>query len=154
MKIHVWTSFFTYFFKWIHLKMMHAMNNDDELWSADEAILLWMCSALHCDFPRELFLIAGDCFRNTHELLNLRALKFSSLNEIHIFLCAACWAHFMCHHELWPISRRKILPGDTCSKKMCCSRLLLFYIVLSILFLLTFCLGFYSNMWIYSWPAN
>ena len=19
-------------------------------------------------------------------------------------LCAACWAHFMCHHELWPIS--------------------------------------------------
>ena len=24
---------------------------------------------------------------------------FSSLG-----LCAACWVHFMCHHELWPIS--------------------------------------------------
>ena len=21
-------------------------------------------------------------------------------------LCAACWAHFMCHHELWPTSVR------------------------------------------------
>ena len=27
------------------------------------------------------------CFKNTYELLNLRALKFSPVNEIHIFQC-------------------------------------------------------------------
>ena len=29
----------------------------------------------------------------------LNNLIFSNLG-----LCAACWAHFMCHHELWPTS--------------------------------------------------
>ena len=29
----------------------------------------------------------GRCFKSTYELLNLRALKFSPLNKIHIFWC-------------------------------------------------------------------
>ena len=33
------------------------------------------------------FLFSGEHFKNTYELLNLRALKFSPVNKIHIFQC-------------------------------------------------------------------
>ena len=48
-------------------------------------------------------------------------------------LCAACWAHFTCHHELWPISVshtfsflnsscwRKTLPENYCAYLYSCS---------------------------------
>ena len=41
------------------------------------------------------------CFKNIHKLLNLRALKFSSLNKIHMFQCMG--RYFMCNFKgiLW-----------------------------------------------------
>ena len=84
-------------------------------------------------------------------------------------LCAACWAHFMCHHELWPMSvshtfsflnsscwRKTLLENYcaylySCSSKFCYSRLLSLYSFLLLSFLPTFFwLGCYCNMWLFS----
>ena len=34
-----------------------------------------------------MIVVPGGRFKNTYELLNLRALKFSYVNKIHIFQC-------------------------------------------------------------------
>ena len=42
---------------------------------------------------------AGPLIFYGHHRICLHNPIFSNLE-----LCAACWAHFMCHHELWPTS--------------------------------------------------
>ena len=44
-----------------------------------------VCTGLRSAWPR--YLRTGERFKNTYELLNLRALKFSPVNKIHIFQC-------------------------------------------------------------------
>ena len=45
-------------------------------------VLLSVASSCHCLWCRP-----GGHFKNTYELLNLRALKYSPVNKIHIFQC-------------------------------------------------------------------
>ena len=46
--------------------------------------------------------IMWDAFQNTYDLLNLRALKFSVVNKIHIFQCMGniFWAPFEIPHKI------------------------------------------------------
>ena len=57
---------------------------------------LFLYEYVHGIFPPQLLQmsttgsnlwILGGRFKNTYELLNLRALKFSYVNKIHIFQC-------------------------------------------------------------------
>ena len=46
-----------------------------------------LCVSMIMPWHRHTFSITGGRFKNTYELLNLRALKFSPVNKIHIFQC-------------------------------------------------------------------
>ena len=61
---------------WLHLKV-------DELLST----FLSLCAVSPPDQQLQLNVISGGRFKNTYELLNQRALKFSYVNKIHIFQC-------------------------------------------------------------------
>ena len=58
-------------------------------WEFRETMNECMTHAPDTGVPIQLGLITrpGGCFKNTYEFLNLRALKFSTVNEIHIFQC-------------------------------------------------------------------
>ena len=42
---------------------------------------------MSCSLSDKAFELQGGRFKNTYELLNLRALKFSPVNKIHMFQC-------------------------------------------------------------------
>ena len=53
----------------------------------------------YCQFSPTKWTGAGGLFLKCHHQGCLNNLIFSNL-----WLCAAFWVHFMCHHEFWPTS--------------------------------------------------
>ena len=52
------------------------------------------------------FMGPGGCFKNTYELLNLRALKFSPVDRIHIFQCISMGKIFCVEFQRYPLKFR------------------------------------------------
>ena len=61
-----------------------------ELWVGLGTFLRWWPSSI---------MWVGPLIFHGHHRVCLNNPIFSTVG-----LCAACWAHFMCHHELWPTS--------------------------------------------------
>ena len=51
------------------------------------ALMCWWMSPKTVLIKAKFYMCPGGRFKNTFELLNLRALKFSLVNKIHIFQC-------------------------------------------------------------------
>ena len=89
--------------------------------------------------------LAGGPF-NLFEYHHRGCLNNPTFSNLMLF--AACWAHFMCHHELWPTSVNH--PFSSLKSFFFWSRLLSLYSFLSLSLLLTFFwLGCYCSMWLY-----
>ena len=71
------------FWRWFQFKIARPVTD----------VVIWMFSIQYCVILDSVIMgphcinSSGGRFKNTYELLNLRALKFSYVNKIHIFQC-------------------------------------------------------------------
>ena len=84
--VHFQTKKFPQHWPWVH--------NVGKSWCADVVSQTLCQTNLHCGKKSSNYIHIdsyyckpGGRFKNTYELLNLRALKFSYMNKIHIFQC-------------------------------------------------------------------
>ena len=123
--------------KWYHI-WFDSFNFCNSLITLMLLIVGWGSGLLRCWSPSTMW--AGSLIFQYHHWGCLNNPIFSNLG-----LCATCWAHFMCHQELWPALAshpfsslfrpcwRKILQKNyypylkTCSSKFCSSKLLSVY---------------------------
>ena len=65
----------------------HYVHISSDMFSYLQRKMLWWLRPMTFNFITNHLTYSGGRFKNTYELLNLRALKFSYVNKIHIFQC-------------------------------------------------------------------
>ena len=135
--------------------------------------LIRICGVLciqYLSYIRHLSLLSLGAISGRFVIL---IMKYFYRNPIfqNLGLCAACWAHFICHHELWPTPvshpffsfnsslglagekhiTRKLLSLDLFFKVMLFRVVFLILICIAIVFILfiSFWLFWYCSIWLY-----